>query len=182
MSVVFSRIGVKRTTWPGACLVGAVLLVALLVAAVSVPAAVWPDSYPPALAAGLAVSVAVAAVGLLAILLRRRTRERVIAVAELEALRAAMPVAVVAVDLDGAVLHWNASAEALYDYDAEEMTGRLFSVLEGDDGDGVIEAVREGEHFADSEAVHRRRTEPRSRFPSPWLRSVVRRAKPRAPS
>jgi PAS domain S-box-containing protein len=137
--------------------VGAVLLVALLVAAVTVPAAVWPDSYPPALAAGLAVSVAVAAVGLLAILLRRRTRERLLAASELEALRAAMPVAVVAVDLDGAILHWNAGAEALYDYDAEEMTGRLVSVLEGEDGDGVIEAVREGEHFADSEAVHRRK-------------------------
>ena len=147
----------KRTTWPGARLVGAVLLVALLVAAVTVPAAVWPDSYPPALAAGLAVSVAVAAVGLLAIVLRRRTRERLLAAAELEALRAAMPVAVVAVDLDGAVLHWNAGAEALYDYDAEEMRGRPFSVLAGEDGDGVIEAVREGKHFADSEAVHRRK-------------------------
>ena len=90
MSAVFSRIAVKRTTWPGVRLVGAVLLVALLVAAVTVPAAVWPDSYPPALAAGLAVPIAVAAVWLLAILLCWRSRERELTASELKIVHAAV--------------------------------------------------------------------------------------------
>jgi PAS domain S-box-containing protein len=143
-----------RITWSGARLVGAVLLVGILEAGVTVPAAVWPDSYPPALAAALAIVVAAGAVALLAVLLRRRRRERELTVAELEAVRASLPAALAAVDSEGAIVDWNQAAEALYGYQAEEVLGQPLSLLGDED---ALEAIRSGEHFADSEAVHRRK-------------------------
>src|SRR5688572_2846585 len=99
-----------RIKSPRALLLAFVLVVGVLVAAATVPAAVWPDQYPPAVGAGLAVVVAVAAVALLAVRLRRWMVERSEVAGELDALRAASKDAIVGVDPEGTIVSWSAGA------------------------------------------------------------------------
>jgi PAS domain S-box-containing protein len=153
-----------RITSPRARLVAFVLLVGLLEAAVTVPAAVWPDVYPPAAAAGLAVVVAIAAVGLLAGRFRRRTLEHGAVAAELDAVLTAASDAIVEVDLNGVIIGWSAGAEALYGFNAEEAAGRPLSSLwiaEPEDPavQDVLEAIQRGEPVRDRAAVHRSKDE-----------------------
>jgi PAS domain S-box-containing protein len=153
-----------RITSPRALLLAFVLVVGVLVAAATVPAAVWPDQYPPAIAAGVAVVVAVAAVAVLAVRLRRWMVERGEVAAELDALQAASKDAIVGVDPDGTIVSWSAGAQALYGYGTEEAVGRPFSFLwaaagEDDRTAEVLEAICRGERFRDRDAVHRNKHE-----------------------
>ena len=130
----------------------------------TVPAAVWPDSYPPAAAAGLAVVVAIAAVGLLAVLFRRRSLERGAVAAELDAVMTAASEAIVGVDLNGVIISWSAGAEALYGFNAEEAVGQPLSSLwiaepEDPGVQDVLKAIQRGEPVRDGAAVHRTKDE-----------------------
>jgi PAS domain S-box-containing protein len=153
-----------RITSPRARLAAFVLLVGLLEAAVTVPAAVWPDLYPPAAAAGLAVVVAITAVGLLAVRFRRRTLERGAVAAELDAVLTAASEAIVGVDLNGVIISWSAGAEALYGFNAEEAVGQPLSSLwiaerEDPGVQDVLKAIQRGEPVRDHAAVHRSKDE-----------------------
>jgi PAS domain S-box-containing protein len=150
----------KRITQSRTLLVVAVLIVGLAVAAVTVPAAVWPEQFPPALAAGLAVAVAIAAAALLAGQLWRRTLAERLLVAELDATRASAAAAVVGVDTGGAIVSWSPGAVALYGYEAEEVGGQDFAFLRVDEAHDdattrVLEAILNGEELRDQKAVHR---------------------------
>jgi PAS domain S-box-containing protein len=141
-------------------LVVAVLVVGLAVAAVTVPAAVWPEQFPPALAAGLAVVVAIAAAALLAGQLRRQTLAQRLLGAELDATWAGAAAAVVGVDTGGAIVSWSPGAVALYAYEADDVGGRDFSFLRADDAHDdatarVLEAIRNGQELREQGAVHR---------------------------
>ncbi|MDF2754327.1 MAG: hypothetical protein K0S82_2710, partial [Gaiellaceae bacterium] len=101
--------------------------------------------------------VAGAAVGLLAIRWRERSRDQRLADSRLDAIGAASTDAILRVDADGVVAGWSAGAEELYGYEAEEIIGRPLAELLGDDeSDRVAEAIREGERL-DEVREHRRR-------------------------
>jgi PAS domain S-box-containing protein len=153
-----------RITSPRARLAAFVLLVGLLEAAVTVPAAVWPDLYPPAAAAGLAVVVAITAVGLLAFRFWRRTLERGAVAAELDAVLTAASEAIVGVDSNGVIISWSAGAEALYGFNAEEAVGQPLSSLwiaerEDPGVQDVLKAIQRGEPVRERAAVHRSKDE-----------------------
>jgi PAS domain S-box-containing protein len=150
----------KRISQSRTRLVVAVLVVGLAEAAVTVPAAVWPEQFPPALAAGLAVVVAIAAAALLAGQLRRQTLVERLLVAELDATWASAAAAVVGVDTGGAIVSWSPGAVALYGYEAEDVVGEDFSFLRIDEAHDdattrMLEAILNGQELRDQEAVHR---------------------------
>ncbi len=64
-------------------------------------------------------------------------------------------------DLDGTITSWNAAAERLYGYPAQEIIGRHVSVLmpigHEDDSDLLIEQVRQGERLSGLECTRRRK-------------------------
>jgi PAS domain S-box-containing protein len=59
--------------------------------------------------------------------------------------------AIISESLDGTILSWNAGAERLYGYKAEEVVGRSLSLLGSPGGTdeltGMMKALRRGEHF-----------------------------------
>jgi PAS domain S-box-containing protein len=131
---------------------------------VTLPAVVWPDIYPAAAAAGLAVVVAIAAAGFLADRLRRRTLERRALGAELDAVRTAAKEAIVAVDSNGIIVSWSTGAETLYGFTAEEAAGRSLSSVWAPDGEeresqDVLDAIHRGERLSELNAVHRSKDE-----------------------
>jgi PAS domain S-box-containing protein len=143
-----------------ASLVVTVLLTGLVEAVVTVPAAIWPERIPPALAAGLAVLVAIAAVAFVAVQLRRQTFAQQLLAAELDAIQAGARDATIGVDTDGAIVSWSPGAAALYGYEAEEVVTRDLSLLSADETDDeapirLREAIQSGQELRDEEAVHR---------------------------
>lgn len=137
-----------------------VLVIGLAEGVVTVPAAVWPERFPPALAAGLAVAVAIAAASFLADRLRRETSARRLLAAQLDATRAAATPAIIGVDASGAIVSWSPGAVALYGYEAgdvgaQELSFLLVGETYADSSRGVLEAIRNGEELRDEQAVHR---------------------------
>ena len=69
--------------------------------------------------------------------------------------------AILSKTLDGRILSWNAAAERLYGYSAEEVLGRHISLIVPPDRlaelDDMMEAVRRGEPVERLETVRRRR-------------------------
>jgi PAS domain S-box-containing protein len=114
--------------------------------------------------AALPVWLAIAALaGVLAARFRARAaahdhvRDRLTAVEE------SSPDAVIVVDPDGAVVDWNAGAEAIYGYAPEEALGRPFvEIVANEDDDGsatrrVLEALGRGTRAAEANVAHRRK-------------------------
>jgi PAS domain S-box-containing protein len=138
----------------------AVLVTGLVVAAVTVPAAVWPERFPPAVAAALAIAVAMMAVAIVAGRLRRRTLAQRLLAAELDATRAGATAAIVSVDTGGAIVDWSPGAAALYGYEAEDVVAQDVSLLWAGEGDAdaatrLLDAMRGGDEVCAEEAVHR---------------------------
>jgi PAS domain S-box-containing protein len=141
-------------------LIVAILIVGLVEAAVTVPAAIWPDQFPPGIAAALAVVVAMAAVWFIAGRLRRQTLAKRSLEAELEAVHAGVTDAIVGVDTNGAIVSWTAGAAALYGYEAEDVVAQDLSVLWAGGLDDQTparfrEAIQSGRELRDEEVVHR---------------------------
>jgi two-component system, OmpR family, phosphate regulon sensor histidine kinase PhoR len=138
----------------------AVLVTGLVVAAVTVPAAVWPERFSPAVAAALAIAVAMTAVAIVAGRLRRRTLAERLLAAELDATRAGATSAIVSVDTGGAIVDWSPGAAALYGYEAEDVVAQDVSLLWAGEGDAdaatrLLDAMRGGDKVCAEEAVHR---------------------------
>jgi PAS domain S-box-containing protein len=115
-------------------------------------------------AAELPVWLAVALVaGVLAARFRARSAAHDHLRGRLVALEESSPDAVIALDPDGAVVAWNAGAEAIYGYAADEALRRSFVELathEDDDGAAtqrVLEALARGERATEANVVHRRK-------------------------
>jgi PAS domain S-box-containing protein len=139
--------------------VAAVLVTGLVEAAITVPAAIWPEQFPPAVAAGLAVAAAMAAVAFLAGRLLRQTLAQRLLAAELDATQAGATSAIIGVDTDGAIVSWSPGAASLYGYAAEDVVTRDVSFLwageaHADAPTRLLEAIRNGEEVRAEEAVH----------------------------
>lgn len=69
--------------------------------------------------------------------------------------------AIIATDLDGLIVSWNAGAERIYGYSAEEVRGRSFSILvppdRQDEVQDVLDKVRRGEKIDHFETVRVRK-------------------------
>jgi PAS domain S-box-containing protein len=141
-----------------ASLVTFALFVAILEAALIVPAVVWPDRYPPILAAVLAAVVAVVLVSALTVLLRRRAAELEALAAELHAARDAG--AIIGVDSSGAIVSWSPGAAALFGCAAEDVVSHPFSSLWADpqeEAADLLDAIRDGNERRERRAIHRRK-------------------------
>ena len=139
--------------------VAAVLVTGLVEAAITVPAAIWPEQFPPAVAAGLAVAVAMAAVAFVAGRLRRQTLAQRLLAAELDATQAGATSAIIGVDTGGAIVSWSPGAASLYGHAAEDVVTRDVSFLwageaHADAPTRLLEAIRNGEEVRAEEAVH----------------------------
>ncbi len=98
-----------------------------------------------------------AAAGWLATRLSRSSTERELLAAQLAAARDSASEAIVGIDADGTIVAWGAGGEAMYGYTAEEIQGRPVSLLAGDDGPDLVEAVRQGERIEGERVRHRGR-------------------------
>jgi diguanylate cyclase (GGDEF)-like protein/PAS domain S-box-containing protein len=89
---------------------------------------------------------------------RRRAEE---AVRRLAATVAASPDAIISADLNGSIINWNAGAERLYGYTAQDAIGRSLSMIvpEGrsDELRAALDRVTRGEQIDQIETVRRRR-------------------------
>src|SRR5438067_6484841 len=89
---------------------------------------------------------------------RRRAEE---AVRRLAATVAASPDAIISADLNGSIISWNAGAERMYGYAAEDTIGRSLSVIVPEDRNDELRAaldrVTRGEQIEQIETVRRRR-------------------------
>lgn len=89
---------------------------------------------------------------------RKRIRE---AMAQLAAIVECSDDAIVGVALDGTITNWNAGAQRLYDYRADEIVGRPFALLYPPDRTGDLErvwqAIRAGESIRHFDSVRQRR-------------------------
>ena len=69
--------------------------------------------------------------------------------------------AIITADLNGSILNWNAGAERMYGYTAEEMIGQNLSIIvpddRADDLRGALERVWHGEQIDQLETVRRKR-------------------------
>jgi len=100
-------------------------LVALLAGLGSVAVVVdRPGRVALALPVGAALAIAT---GLLGARVRRRERERALALTELSAIRETAAEAIVDLDRDGAITNWNQGAEAIYGYSSNDVEGRPLS-------------------------------------------------------
>ena len=97
----------------------------------------------------------------------RAAAERKTARADQDALRrlaatvATSTDAIITADLNGSILNWNAGAERMYGYTAEEMIGQNLSIIvpddRADDLRGALERVWHGEQIDQLETVRRKR-------------------------
>jgi diguanylate cyclase (GGDEF)-like protein/PAS domain S-box-containing protein len=77
-----------------------------------------------------------------------------------EALVAASPLAIVVQDKDGVITRWNAAAQRIFGWAEQEAIGmKMLAVPDDKRAEGVdfLERILRGEHFADVEAVRRRK-------------------------
>jgi len=104
-----------------------------------------PGRVALALPVGAAMAVAT---GVLGARVRRRERERALALTELSAIRETAEEAIVDLDGAGAITKWSHGAEAIYGYSSDAVEGRPLSVLateeRGAEIDGLLEQVRDG--------------------------------------
>ena len=89
---------------------------------------------------------------------RRRAEE---AVRRLAATVAASPDAIISADLNGSIISWNAGAERMYGYAAEDTIGRSLSVIVPEDRNDELRAaldrVTRGEQIEQIETIRQRR-------------------------
>ncbi len=77
-----------------------------------------------------------------------RTAQRLAAIVE------SSDSAIIALTLAGTMLTWNAAAERIYGYSADEAVGRDIAMLAADGGGPDLGGLRRGEHMEPFEAVH----------------------------
>ena len=69
--------------------------------------------------------------------------------------------AIYSIDLNGIISSWNRGAELLLGYSADEIVGKSFAILlltsHQDEGAGILERIRDGEHVAHSETAFRQK-------------------------
>ncbi len=92
---------------------------------------------------------------------RRTARERSLVSGELTAVRDSASEAIIGIDLEGTIISWNAGAEAIYGYEADDALGEPVSLLapesEGEESLRPEAAAQLGERVDVPSAVHRRK-------------------------
>lgn len=69
--------------------------------------------------------------------------------------------AIIGKNLDGIITNWNNSAEKIYGYSADEITGKSISIIIPQTNDGelesILERIRKGEHIQSFETIRRKK-------------------------